>query len=193
MTFDESMEDKLWWKTTFHGGLPPMEDDLRLKTTFNRRQPSIQDDIQLKTTFNLRWPLMKDNLWWQTTFVGETTFHGRWPEMENNYWWKTTFDRRQPCWWKMAFNGRRSLMIDELQHKTTFGGSTLSFWTGGFLNWSFTTKTKSCSFWNLKYQDEDVFCHFFVNKVDFTILVLFIDPVLYFFHVLVLCIVKTQP
>ena len=49
-------------------------------------------------------------------------------------------------WRKMAFNGRWSLMVDELQWKTTFGGRKQRFWTKGSLNWSFTLKTKSFHF-----------------------------------------------
>ena len=72
-----SIEDNLWWKTTFHGR------DIRWKTTFHGRQPSMEDDLRWKTTFDgrrldRRRPLMKDVL------RHKTIFDGRPPLMEDN-------------------------------------------------------------------------------------------------------------
>jgi len=110
-----SMEDDLWWKTTFDGRPPLMEDDLWWK---DGRRPLMEDDLWWKTTFDGRQPLMEDDFWWKTTF------DGRLPLMEDDSWWKTTFDGRRPLmeddlWWKTTFDGRRPLMEDNLWWKTT--------------------------------------------------------------------------
>ena len=49
-----SVEDDLWWRTTFGGRQPTVEDDLQWKMTFGGRQPLVDDDLQWKTTFSER-------------------------------------------------------------------------------------------------------------------------------------------
>ena len=61
-TYDTTMEDNLWYKTTFDGRQPWW------KATFDGRQPLIENNLWWKTTFDGRWPMMEDNLWWKTTF-----------------------------------------------------------------------------------------------------------------------------
>ena len=93
-----SMEDDLWWKTTFDGRRPSMEDNLRWKMTFDGRWSSMEDDLWWKTTFDGIRPLMEDDLWWKTTF------DGRRPFMEDDLWRKTTLDgiwhsTEENLWW----------------------------------------------------------------------------------------------
>ena len=52
-----SVEDGLWWKTTYSGRQPSVEDGLRWKTTFVERRPS-EDNLRLRTTFSGRRPLL---------------------------------------------------------------------------------------------------------------------------------------
>ena len=61
-----SVEDNLWWKTTFGGRRPLVEDDLRWKTTFGGRQPLVEDTLWWKTTYSRRRPSVEDNFWGKT-------------------------------------------------------------------------------------------------------------------------------
>ena len=58
------VEDTLRWKIT------SLEDNLWWKTSFGGRQPSVEDDFRWKTPYSGRRPTAEDNLWWKMTFVG---------------------------------------------------------------------------------------------------------------------------
>ena len=49
-----SVDDDLWWKTTFSGRQPLAEDDLRWKTTFGGRRSSVEDNLWGRTTIGGR-------------------------------------------------------------------------------------------------------------------------------------------
>ena len=65
-----SVEEDLWWKTTFCGRRPLVENNLWWKTTFGGRRPFVKDDFRWKMTFGGRRSWVEDNLGWKTTFGG---------------------------------------------------------------------------------------------------------------------------
>ena len=65
-----SVEDDLWWETTFSGRRPSEEDELRWKTIFGGRRLSVEDNLQWKMTFGGKRPSVEDDIWWRRTFGG---------------------------------------------------------------------------------------------------------------------------
>ena len=90
----KTMDDDLWWRTTFDGRQPLIEDNLWWRMTFGEKRSLIEDVLLWKTTYDV------GHLWWKMSF------DGRWPLIENNLWWKSTIYGRQPL--EEHFSGQKT-------------------------------------------------------------------------------------